>query len=260
MDARPLTDKQLLPAPPRDVRRAAAFARRAPLGVLGGLLLAGAAAASAFVLAAGSGLPFEDHALDAQPATTAGTILARDQVTSAAGAALRLRYRYRVRGQEHEQVSYARPADAPAGPSHPVEFLAREPAVSRLRGTTRAVPPAVPWRVLVGGGGLGFMLLLLWLRTGVAERQLLREGAVVPGQVHSARPVAGIRPPQLAVEFSFRDGQRNPHTVRQWYAAGSPPGRALLAGVRDLPVVHDPARPERCTLATTASFEAAHGG
>jgi hypothetical protein len=244
------------PPPPRAVRFAAAFGRKAAVGVLGGVLLLAALLISAVQLWAGAGLPFEDWALDSESASSDAAVVERVAVRGRDDL-VKITFRYRVGGIDYQQTSYA-DASAMVGTQHRVEFVPRHPDVSRLHGTSRAVPPPIPWRISVSAASIGVLALMLWLRFSVAQRRLLSEGRLVPGQVVGARRVAAVNPPQVAVEFTFRDAESRVRTGRQWCPANSRLGRALLAGERDVQVVHDRAHPQRCALAAREHFEPVH--
>ncbi len=204
------------------------------LGVLGALLLLTGVAATVSLLALGAGLPFDDHALDAESSTTGGEVVKRELtgVRQSGEEVVRLSYSYRVGEQTLQGSCYAVGEVAPAGALHPVEFLSRQAEVSRLRGATRAMPAAFPWPWAVTLVGSGVFLCMVWLRAGVGQRQLLRDGTLVTGEVQSARRVAFVLPAQVAVAFTFRDRERKVCHGRQWCAASGDLGRALLAGAR----------------------------
>lgn len=260
MDPRTLTQPPSFPTPPRDVRFAAAFGRRALLAALGSVALLAALVIATWQLARGASLPFEDWALDGECATTSGEIvdLAPLAANEAAGV-VRLTFRYRNGGRAYEERCHLPAAQPITGLQHTIEFLPRDPAVSRVLGTTRAVPAAIPWRVTFTLGGIGVLTLLLWLRFGVAQRRLLREGCLVAGKVLHARRVTGVSPAQVAIEYTYRDADSRQRNGRQWCPAKSALGRAVLAGDLDVHVVHDSARPEQCALASPELFEPAHG-
>ena len=238
----------------------AAFGRRAMLGVLGALLLLGGVTATVSLLVLGAGLPFDDHALDAESSTVVGEVVKREPTGARRSGeeVIRLSYSYRIDEKTIQGSCYAVGELAVAGALHPVEFLSRQAEVSRLRGTTRAMPAAFPWPWAVTLVCSGVVLCMIWLRAGIGQRQLLRDGTLVTGEVQSARRVAFVLPAQVAVAFTFRDRERKVCHGRQWCAAGGDLGRSLLDGERAVSIVHDPGQPHRNSLASPACFEAAH--
>ncbi len=237
-----------------------AFGRRAVLGVLGALLLLGGVTATVSLLVLGAGSPFDDHALDAESTTVVGEVVKREPTGARRSGEeiVRLSYSYRIGEQVFQGSSYAVGEVALPGAFHAVEFLSRQNDVSRLRDTTRAMPAAFPWPWAITLVCSGVVLCMIWLRAGIGQRQLLRDGTLVKGEVQSARRVAFVLPAQVAVAFTFRDRERKVCHGRQWCAASGDLGRALLAGERAVPVVHDPGQPHRNSLASPACFEAAH--
>ncbi|HLU39371.1 MAG TPA: hypothetical protein VK081_08285 [Planctomycetota bacterium] len=246
-----MNEAEPLPAPPREVRFAAAFGRRALLGVVGGFLLLVAAILAGVLLTSGSSLPFDDHALDAEHGLADAEVIGREPLP---GGVTRLTFRYAVGDRRLVGRSYGS-GDAPAvGARGTVEFLRGDPETSRLRGTTRAAPGPVPWPFVITLAGAGVLVLMLWLRSAVLQRQLLRDGAVVDGRVEHVRPVPFLGSRQIAIEFTFHDRDGTVHTGRQWRWASGGLGRAVLEGARAVYVVHDPAHPSRCSLAAAEDF------
>lgn len=256
MDPRPLTELAGIPAPPRDATFTATFGRRAAVGLLGVGLLLAALLVLAMQVAGGAGAPFEDWALDSERNVTTGKVV---RVEPAPAGVQRLTFRYLVGDVEHESTSHARTGAPATDQRHAVEFLAREPSVSRLAGTTRAVPPRIPWRVTVLCASAGVLALLLWLRFGVAQRQLLRQGRLAPAQVVRVRAVPVVQPAQLAVDYTFRDAENRERTGRQWCPSRTTLGQRLLSGDRDVQVLHDERDPRRSALASSEHFEPVHG-
>lgn len=261
MDPRPLSQDTGFPDPPRAVTFTAAFGRKAVFGVVGCGLLAAAMILVATQVGSGAGAPFGDWALDSECSITNGEVLALTPIEPGAerGGIARIDFRYRVGNVPYERACHTRAAHTFVGLLHRVEFLATEPGVSRLLGATRAVPPAIPWNVAVLMAGVGVLSLMVWLRFSITQRQLLRDGRLVPGEVTKTRPIAMLSPRQLAVEFTYRDAQSLLRTGRQWCPVGSALGLALQAGQSAVYVVHDRAHPERCSLASPHHFEPAHG-
>jgi len=244
-----------IPAPPREVRAAAAFGRHAPIGVAGISSLLATAVLLLVQVGSGAGAPFEDWALDSGAAITTGDIVGLAPSEERPGVS-RLTFRYRVGGREYEQHCHVPAGREIVGLQHRIEFLANEPGISRIGGATRAVPPPLSWRLLVTLGGAGVLALLLWLRLAVAQRRLLRDGRLVVADVVATRPIKWLLPRQLAVEFRYRDLADRLHHGRQWCRARSALGQALQSGQDRVAVVHDEGRPEASALATPDRFAA----
>jgi hypothetical protein len=116
----------------------------------------------------GAGLPFSDHALDAEHSVAMGEVVGVERI--AGRDVTRVTFRYTVNGIARERASYAVGPGPTAQRLHPVEYLRRDHGTSRLRFTTVAVPPFVSWQVSTSVSALGVLLLLVWLRMGARQR------------------------------------------------------------------------------------------
>lgn len=240
---------QSIPPAPRSVRRGATATHRLSW------LLAGVALAlvgGTLLLLGRDGAWFDDVALDSEATRTAGTIVACEPVADAQFA---LTVQFTVAAQVYMAACYAAARHAP-GPCT-VEFLARQPAIARMLGTTRAherpwltrLPARLPGSVLAAG----VALVMLWLRAGADRRLLLRDGRAVATEDLRVQPSwfgRGVR-----LEFGYRDREQRRRHGSVACLAGSALARAA-ASSGDLIVVHPHAHPARYCLTTRDAFEA----
>ncbi|MEZ5964700.1 MAG: hypothetical protein R3F56_12700 [Planctomycetota bacterium] len=140
------------------------------LRLISAVLCLATLALAAWQVRHGAGLPFEDWALDSDSATTGGEIVALTPLADRTDV-VRVTFRYRNQGIDYEQNCHVPSDHGLTGLQHTVELLARDPAVSRVRGTQRAVPPTVSWNLMVVAGGLGIALAMLAMRFRIAQRQ-----------------------------------------------------------------------------------------
>ena len=90
---------------------------------------------------------------------------------------------------------------------------------------------------------------------GARLRILLQSGTAVEATVASSRRKFGIHPPQLRVEYTFRDGASTRHGSHL-VGRRTTLGKLIEAGAETVPAVFDPSDPNSSRLALHEDFVA----
>lgn len=215
------------------------------LGLLGGVLTLQGSILLAVMLATSHGGPLlADYQLDSGGASTEGRVEAVDAV-GGQQQSIRIRYRFRIASSPITGESFtAPPSRLTANSPCTVEFLAEDPAISRVQGTDALHFDPELWLVtqlLLVPGGLGF---LFWLRGVMRMRVALREGTLVTAQVIENKLRKHLNPSQVRLSYRFRDAHEVETIHGHWVRASSEFGKWLTAEQpRHVEVIYDPDRP-----------------
>jgi hypothetical protein len=249
-----------IPDPPRAVRRSAAFRTRWVLGLSSACTLV-MVLVPVVVLGATEGLdvlPFVDDALDQRAVRTTARITSIEPTSMHSGGTRFVRVRFVFQDaseREHSGSSILPDTRAPSLDETPtVDYLASDPAVSRLTGSRRTTFGPV-FDLLIGLVLLpAGVVFLFWLRGHMRLRIVLRDGVAGIASITECRRLGWVNPPQFSVRFVFEDARRLRHGGWQWIGARTPLGHAVGEGLRRVPVVYDPDSPRHHRLVAATDF------
>ena len=115
-------------------------------------------------------------------------------------------YTYRLQGTSYDGVSYKNGVGLPMDSAVTVEFLSRNPAVSRIKGMRVSHTPA--WAILLVGAFplIGLIFIVTILRRGRRRVRLLRVGLETDGRVlsHEFTGTKINEEPQFSVTFAYK--------------------------------------------------------
>lgn len=185
--------------------------------------------------------------LDAELATTEATI-ERIGVHGRRGPDVYVDFTYEVAGQRFEQRSYA--ANREAVPAAPVaEYLVADPSRARLAGLD-ARPMRGGRLFLIGviaGATFALVCLIAGVVAGVRSRRFFRRARLAVGRVvdqHASSPDSRV----ISVELEYADAV-HVHAGAPWRTrVVVSRGEAARATRGEVPMLYDPARPERAMM------------
>ncbi len=261
----PLPPDQRIPAPPRQVRWRAAARAFWPAGLAGGILSICGLPLLVIALSTGIDLTsLNDMALDERASRARGEVEAVESTDLHWWSKSFRRVRYRFLDQEAQPPTGLRGAslsphdDYRAGASCWIEYLPGNPSVNRLEGTRRQAFGSIT-DLLLGCLCLpGIVLLLIWLRATSRLRLLLREGRGTIATIRECRYVPAVNPPQLRVDYEFRDDTRRERHGVHWVGERSELGRTLRKAdgttARTAQLIYASETPDRSRLVCASDF------
>lgn len=251
-----------IPDPPRSVRWSTALAWQWPLGLIAGiLLLIASAMIGVFWLRADLDLPFDDFALDSGARLSEAQVTQVDPepYTTLTEALYVVRYTFDLGDGRRMGASFTGAHRFSPGTRYPLEYLAGDPTVNRLQGTTRAI--STIWMPdAVGYFWLPCLIALAWWFRGVFRlRHMLGNGPVATAEILATRKLWFVNPSQLSVRYRYADRYGEQRTGRHWVRLGSAKGQLLSAGAARMDVVYDEMRRSLSRLVNPRDFAGSLG-
>ncbi len=135
-----------------------------------------------------------------------------------------------------------------------MEYLAGDPDVHRLAGTTRSMNTI--WMPdLVGYLWLPCLIILAWWLRGVLRlRYVLENGPEVVAEILQTRNLWYIKPSQLSVRYRFEDRYGEQRAGHHWVKRSSAKGVLLRDGAAQMAIVYDEMRVTLSRLVVPQDF------
>ena len=135
-----------------------------------------------------------------------------------------------------------------------MEYLAGNPDVHRLAGTTRSMNTI--WMPdFVGYLWLPCLVILAWWLRGVLRlRYVLSNGSEAVAEILQIRKLWYVNPSQLSVRYRFEDRYGEKRAGHHWVRHSSAKGVALRDGATQMAVVYDEMRVTLSRLVVSSDF------
>ena len=246
-----------IPASPRSVRWRAALAHRWPLGLVAGIVfLIASALLAIFWLRSGWDLPFDDFALDSGAKTFEAQVTEIDAEPqpTLTEALYSVWYTFDLGDGQRFGRCYTPEPLFSQGEFCPLEYLAGDPDVHRLSGTTRSM--STVWMPdLVGYLWLPLLVILAWWFRGVLRlRYVLGNGPQAVAEILQTRNLWYINPSHLSVRYRFEDRYGEKRAGHHWVRRSSAKGVLLHAGATQMDLVYDEMRVTYSRLVVPSDF------